>query len=688
MAYELQRNFSAGELTPKMQLRNDAGNAYFNSVTLLRNMIPEPWGPATSRRGFEHIERVPDAVFGRLFDFNVDFATSHVVVVTNNTVFVVDKLGFSLEGNVVQNPNFAFGSDDWDERNNVTYAGGLARLRPNPGNLASIRQPVGVVQVTPYRCKIQTLSVDPVRIIGSAVEGGNEIFEEVHNGPEIQFDFTTSSSPFWLEIIADAGSPDIFVDSVSLQEETNIDATIEFVSPWDDSEIAGLHEDMVPNNKIMYFVTRGHEVWKLTREDDGEWLFEEVLFDFGTNDDPWPNDGPGTITFHDGRMWLGGSVEDPVTLWGSVPQEYENFDFGDPLAQTPGDAMILPLDKHGVIQWLLSNKSLFAGLDTGEHVIFGVSGPLDVDNAQTEQHSSYGSAAIQAMTVNESTVYVNTQGRKVRSMDFDDRNESFASAQISFQAEHITEGVIVDAAYGSAPFGILWFALGDGDLISCCIERDQGTLGWARHSFEGQVIAVTTLKESGRDVPWILILRNDFELSLERYAWEFPIFVDSAKFFAEEIAQQVWPGFDHLAGETVQCFADRAIHPDVLVADDGTITLNYEANSIIAGYGFKSILQTLPKIAQRETGNTFSHFKSWSKIVLSVLEGSRPIVNGEDLAARHPATPMDTGEPLVAEYLESTDVGYDFKGLITVEQDAPVPMSIIGIGGKLSEDAL
>ena len=419
-----------------------------------------------------------------------------------------------------------------------------------------------------------------------------------------------------------------------------------------------------------------------------EWIFNIVNFGWGVQGPLWVNDGPGALTFHDGRLWLGGTQENPVTLYGSKPGDYENFDNGDPLQATPGDAMVLPLDKHGHIQWLLSNKALFAGLDTGEHVIFGSQGPIDVDNAQTEQHSSYGSTRIQAMTVNEQTVYINTQGRIVRAMDFSDRNESWASQQLSFIAEHITEGIIVDADYGSAPFGIIWLVTADGDLLSCSIEKDRGTTGWARHHTNGDVLAVATLKESGRDVPWILVRRN-LNIYLERYAWEFPMYVDSGRFYSDEIAKTEWPGFDHLAGYTIQVAADRTTHPDVEIGLDGILHTNYPVNNVIGGLGYLAKMKTLPKITTPTTRETsFTKYKSWSKIVISVLEGSRPIVNGEDLAKRHPATPMDTGEPLRTEYLESTTLGYDFEGYITIEQDIPFPLVVTGVGGKLSEDAL
>lgn len=687
MAYELQQDFSSGEVSPRLWLRKDM-REHSKSCRLLRNMIPTPWGPAESRKGFEFIEDV-SAAFGRIFDFDVNFSESFAIVATESDIFIIDKLGFALLDNLILNPAFGFGGLDWTIRNNVTFAGGVASLKPNPGNLASIRQKITSVAGDLHRLKIQTLSEDDYEVKIGSVEGGNDVLDVVASGPEFQIDYTPLGSIQWLEIVSPAGGPDILVDVVSMQAAADIGQTVVFPSPWTGEQVALIQEDMTPNSEIMYFVVKGFDTYKLTRDDTGVWTFEVVAFTFGPEvPNPWVNDGPGTITFHDGRMWLGGSEAEHVTLWASVPHEYENFDFGDPIAQTPSDALRLPLDKHGEIQWLLSNKALFVGLDTGEHVVFGNQGPLDVDDAQTEQHSAYGSTRIQAMTVNEQTVYVNTQGRTVRAMDYSDSNESFASNQLSFIAEHITEGFIVDAAYGSAPFGIIWFVTALGDLISCATEKDQGTLGWSKHHTQGDVIAVETLRENGRDVPWILVRRGT-RMFAERYSWEFPNYLDSSNFQSEEVAKLVWDGYDHLIGYTVQVLADRAVHPDVVVAADGTVTLNYEASNVNIGLGYPTKMVTLPKtITDTSKETTFSKFKSWSKIVISVLEGSRPIVNGEDLALRYPITPMDTAEPMKTEYLESSSLGYDFEGLITIEQDLPIPLTIAGVGGKLSEDAV
>jgi hypothetical protein len=54
---------------------------------------------------------------------------------------------------------------------------------------------------------------------------------------------------------------------------------------------------------------------------------------------------PKSVTFYQGRMWFGGSKERPQTLWGSVTNDFFNFDVGTSLDD---EALDLTLDTDQV----------------------------------------------------------------------------------------------------------------------------------------------------------------------------------------------------------------------------------------------------------------------------------------------------------------------------------------------------
>lgn len=697
MAYELQRNFSAGEITEKMYLRNDFGERYFNSVSLMRNMIPEPWGPTSSRKGFKYLEPtfdIPDNA--RIFNFPVSAFVSNAVVVTGDQLYIVDKFGYVNQNQQVINSQFDNGSIWWHTVGQVVFPFGYAFLRPNDTELASIRQELsGLDPAESYIVTVNTTDRNPFWV--KVWRDADTFYEEQHSGPEAKITVAPGQTLMDVEVYVPAGGLDVDVDRVSVIPTSSQDFYWTFPTPWDlFFRVEALKGEVAPNGNVMYFVTTGYPVYKLTRTDSPTtvptWTFEEVVFtcDWDSQNPgvvPWEGDGPGSIAFHQGRMYLGGSYNGTNHIWASIPEEYEDFTYGELTAQLPGAALYLPLDKAGEIAWIESNSELFVGMTTGEHVIFAIQGALDVDNAHTKQHSTYGSYFVQSVTMNEQVCYVSADGRNIRALDYNDRTEKWESDNLTFVSEHITESGIRHMDSGSAPHTILWAVTFDGDLVTACFERDQGTLGWSRHHTQGRVIDVAVLKDGGRDVPYILVVRNN-RFIVERYDYTNPIYMDSYIQKTSLITQTEFDGFEAFAGQTVQVLTDSAVHPDVTVTYDGKITIQYPSKQVVAGYGFNAKIVTNNKVDERETGNTFLHKKRYSSIALSVIDSARPIVNGEDLSRRSPASPMDILEPMETVYVYQTPFGFDEEAHITVEQPLPLPLTITGIGGKLKESAL
>lgn len=463
------------------------------------------------------------------------------------------------------------------------------------------------------------------------------------------------------------------------------------VYPYTENDLLLLQSEKVPGSNFLYFVTPrvAPQYLDYSDPDPINWTFNPIGF---THDDafpPWDPDDvgdsyPRSIAFFEGRMFLGGSPQRPVTVWGSKPGDYTNFEFG---TGQPDDAMELPLAKHGTIQWLQSNERLFVGLDTGEHIIYGTGGVIAPDNAQTDQQSAYGSAAIHAKIIEEQVVFIDTQARIARGMQYSDAQGTYSSTNLTFQAEHITHARAREFRYGNSPAGKMYLPLFDGTMAICSIELDQRTLGWYKVETEGEIVSCTVVKELGYDVLWIAVVR-DGELFIERTDIEYEIFMDAYKTVTEPVETNVFFGFDHLIGQVVQVVADGAVHPDVLVAGDGSITLQEPivATTVTAGYGFLAELITLPQMMDTQTGNTLNHLKRYNQIFMYLLDSPRPDVNDQVLYTRSPQTPMDTVEPPETGVVDFfNDTGWDKPAEIKVSQPLPVNLNILALGGKLTD---
>lgn len=701
MTYKLQRSFSAGEVSPQMYLRNDGAWAQMHTeaLSIAKNVICDPRGPAHCRGGSEYIEELVGEDYCRLFSMDVAFSKAFAVAVTPNFLYVIDRNGFQISDDVLVNGDFDNGGVGWSQLR-TTFPAGTAVMTPNVGNPASLWQLV--TTATP-------LEVHRIKLIGLGPTGGNpytvkvgsaqgldDIFTEQNSGFEVSMDFTPGIANFWFQVDVLAGDPTQTFDTLSIQSSVDSGDLVSFPSPYNAQDILELQEDKEPGNETMFFVTRRVPPYELTFSDDGGidiWDFKLVDFVFDTEAPesgvaPWGDaENPGCISFYSGRMILGGTFGGPVGIWASKPREYRNFDLGDSSAQVATDALYLPLDKHGELVWLKGNKQLFAGLDTGEHVVYGQGGVITGNNAQTEQHSTYGSARIQPQVVNEEIAYVDTRGSKVRLMDYNSDSQTMNSFDISFIAEHLTEHDIIELRYGSSKLGSMYMPTINGELLICWIDKGQKTYGWTQHDTQGQIISITLLKEFGRDVPWIAVTRGG-KLFVERLRIGQDIYMDSHASRVELVPTTVFPDFDHLEGETVQVLLDGAVHPDVVVAAGGIVNTDYPGLECFAGLGFTPEIQTLPEMEELKDGTTRAHMKRYSEVDIHLINSPRPIVNGQDTYRRFPSTPMNTREVNRTEIVEITNVGWDQESVINVSQPLPLAMSVAGIGGKIKSGKL
>ena len=687
MAYEIQRSFAAGEISPRSWVRNDLDPMHGQAVKRMENVISDPHGPASSRSGFGFISELEGEEYCRLFDFDVSFAESYTIAVTPNKIFVLDRNGIHYSNSYILNGNFTNGNANWIS-NNTVFVGGLAEMTPVGANEAYVRQEITVTNpASEHLVKINGFGpngANPFEVRIGTTEGGIDILHDIAVGSSYQQTIIPGVATFWVEVfIPGGGSDPKTLDDFNLSEIIDDGDFVIFDSPYTADDILELQVDKQPGNKVMYFFTRGVAPQELIYSSTHVWSFNPIEFSFGSGSAPWEDEFPGCIAFHDGRMFVGGTYSKPVHIWGSVPRDYTNFDLGSGDA---ADALELPLDKHGELHWLRSNTQLFAGLDTGEHILYGNNGPIAPDNAQTEQQSTYGSARIHSFIIDERVAYVDTAGRTVRVMDYSDEARAYKSNNITFQAEHITAGRITEIRYAISPLGLIFCPTALGNLVVASIENDQGTLGWHRHDTQGRILSISISKEFGVDVPYIAVIRDN-RLFIERYDTSSTHFSDSFKEVEEITPTTTFFGFDHLVGQTVQILADGKVHPDKVVEVDGSITLDYEANLVSVGLEFNALIETLPSQKDTQSGNTLNFAKRFSELFVYLLDSPRPKINGYDPYLRFSPTPMGTREENETGLLSiSTDVGWDKEATIIVEQNLPLPMHISAIGGRLKEN--
>ena len=147
-------------------------------------------------------------------------------------------------------------------------------------------------------------------------------------------------------------------------------------------------------------------------------------------------------------------------------------------------------------------------------------------------------------------------------------------------------------------------------------------------------------------------------------------------------------GLDHLEGQTVSILANGAVHPDKTVSS-GAITFRFSVTKAHIGLNFGSTLQTMRIEAGGTEGTAQGKTKRIHEVVLRLVQNGRCKVGSSETeldripfrssaAAMTKAIPLFTGDKEI-EFRG----GFDTDGFVVVQQDQPLPLTIIGIFPRL-----
>lgn len=319
-----------------------------------------------------------------------------------------------------------------------------------------------------------------------------------------------------------------------------------------------------------------------------------------------------TATWHDDRLWLGGSEANPDYYAASVTGSYEDHapttPSGEVLA-TNGISGKLNARTLSLIKWMESNKDGVAtGTGSKEYVLTSADGVgkaiLPTTGVRAKDSGSRGSSNMRPVPIDDKVLYGARGGRTLRELGYAYESDGYKSPSMSSLASHLGISPFVRQAYAQEPYSIDWIQREDGIVVGLTYNRDENVVGWHRHDFGGVVESVSVLPSSDqlRDVLWLSVRRTingqtrryiekltkfwDFDMTLED-AW----YVDCGLRYVGAPTNTVY-GLLHLEARTdIYGLADgRAVGP--LTVTGGKVTLTSPASNIVLGIGFDSVGET------------------------------------------------------------------------------------------------
>lgn len=437
---------------------------------------------------------------------------------------------------------------------------------------------------------------------------------------------------------------------------------------------------------------------------------------------------PGTIVFHDQRVWEGGNPGAPQTLYGSRAGGFETWSPTGILTQVPADLDGVITDANGItytigdaeqnaIRWLGSTRSLVVGTAAGAWNAGAVTEreAITPTNFNARQAGRKGAADIRPVVIDDRALYVSDTRLKLYSLGYGSTTDSFTADDLTVLSRDITGLGVSDVALAAEPHSTVVCNRLDGKLAMLTRINEQQVTGWAEWDLGGdgivEGIAVIPSPEGdpsgiGRNnishsQIWMIVLRT-IDGVTKRY-WEFfedefdqrfdtvegGLFLDSALTYTGG-ATTVVQGADHLAGETVTVLADGQVFEGIVVADDGMVTLPAGAEAATPwqiGYPYKSQLKTLRMAVQDPEGSGETKLGRVDHLVwrLDATLGckfGRDFEHLDDLSFKliPPDQPTDTVPPLFSGDIEvAFDGGYDTAASVVFEQDQPLPATILSL---------
>lgn len=391
---------------------------------------------------------------------------------------------------------------------------------------------------------------------------------------------------------------------------------------------------------------------------------------------------PAAVTFHQNRLWFGGTLAQPDGIWGSKSGQFYNFDTGD---GADNDALDLTANVGEIftIRHLVSNRDLQI-FTTGSELY--IQAPLDKPvtpaNAQIRRQTPYGSSFVKPTVFDGATLFIQKTGTALREFLYSDSEASYTSVAVSMLAPHL----IVDPVQQSSIKGALnrsesynFVLNSDGTMAVFYSIRGDQKQGWTLWDTQGKWHSICSIHER----LFVVSSRDDgsetTKLFLEEFQVDMPmdfcnvfsasssVFGSLTSHFSNGAVVKAITGNDYLGEFTI---ADAQIDASLAKA---SVSTGY------IGYAFSPLITTLPVDAGIIGGPLTGEPRRITRVVLDLYSTLAVTVNGKDLVIRNVTDDMSTSRSPVTGKEEFRVLGYSRDPRVSITQSYPFSLDINGM---------
>jgi len=230
---------------------------------------------------------------------------------------------------------------------------------------------------------------------------------------------------------------------------------------------------------------------------------------------------PGAVGFYGGRLFYGGTLDDPETFYGSrAPTDAGANRFDDfTVGANEDDAVVFPIASQNNtadrIHWF-SGTNRFLGIGTfgGIYKAFGATeaAPISGTAITVQPVDFYGVQSIQPVRIGTSVFYVQRGGLILNRFAYSFLEESFVSEDLNILSDEVTYPGITRITLQQGSVNVLWAVRSDGVLLGVSTKEQEKIAAWHMHYLGGTDVKVYDVcgqpRSDNTDDLWLVVERT------------------------------------------------------------------------------------------------------------------------------------------------------------------------------------
>jgi hypothetical protein len=651
---DVTTNFSTGELDPLLRARVDLAT-YANALAKATNVLIQPQGGLRRRPGLKHILELPNSSTPsagngvRLVPFQFSVDDSYMLCFTHQRMYVIKA------GAVIANIN---GTGNNYLTTTVTSS--------MVDDMCWTQSADTLIVVHP--------DLQPVKIVRGGTDAtwtaSTITFDSI---PKYAFTITTTNPAATL-------TPSAVSGNITLTASAGV-FTAGSVNQYVNVSPQGRARIIAYTSTTVVSAVTEYPFFSTAAVASGSWEYESGYEDVWSAGKGWPR----TVTFHEGRLYFGGSKSRPSTVWGSKIALF--FDFV-PTESLDDDAVEATLDTNdlNVITDIISSRDFQVFTTGGEFYVPQANTdpvtPLTFIFKNVSRNGIKPGTRVQS--VDSGSVYIQRQGKSLNEFVFSDTQLTYITQRISLFSGHLLknpERIALRRASSTEDADLLLMTnTQDGSMAAFSVMRSQQVTSPSEFTTDGRFLDV------GVDITNIYTVTKRTFNSVDRYFVELftdTLFTDCAFIGGAAASASSLP---HI-GKALNVITDGVVQSNETVSGGGSVTFDRASTtSYEVGLPITVYVKTMPVEVKLQTGSRLSFKKRIVEISPIVKDTQHLIINNQPVAFRLFDNPLlDDPEPTFTGVKRVNGVlGYSREQSIEVQQNLPLKMTLLGLDYRVA----